>query len=128
MFGAVLTVGLVIQNAESVIRGYKGATLYAEPATRVLEDLELADNVELVVRGGDDGSGGAAFVGVGAGGAASHCSSQERKANEKSTLVPRWVTQCAEKRGVVPRQYAAGTGEGSTRRKVHRHPCELGTN
>jgi hypothetical protein len=36
----LLSVGLTKQNAESVIRGYKGPTLYTEPAARALEDFE----------------------------------------------------------------------------------------
>jgi hypothetical protein len=75
VFGAVLaysrkllSVGLAKQNAESVIRGYKGATLYAEPAARLLEDLELADVVDLVSvdRGADAGAGVRAGGGDGA--------------------------------------------------------------
>ena len=62
--------GLAKQNAEAVIRGYKGASLYAEPGARALEDLELADDTELVQAGrgaGADGGGGADRGDVGAG-------------------------------------------------------------
>ena len=47
----MLSAGLAKQNAEAVARGYKGATLYAEPAARALEDLELTDVTELVRAG-----------------------------------------------------------------------------
>ena len=47
----MLSVGLAKQNAEAVARGYKGATLYTEPAARALEDLELTDVTELVQAG-----------------------------------------------------------------------------
>ena len=47
----MLSVGLAKQNAEAVTRGYTGATLYAEPAARVLEDLESADVTEFVREG-----------------------------------------------------------------------------
>ena len=47
----MLSVGLAKQNAEAVARGYKGATLYTEPAARALEDLELTDVTELVRAG-----------------------------------------------------------------------------
>ena len=64
----LLSVALAKQNAESVIRGYKGATLYAEPAAHLLEDLELADVVDLVSvdRGADAGAGVRAGGGAGA--------------------------------------------------------------
>ena len=64
----LLSVGLAQQTAESVIRGYKGATLYAEPAAHLLEDLELADVVDLVSvdRGADAGAGVQAGGGDGA--------------------------------------------------------------
>jgi len=64
----LLSVGLAEQTAESVIRGYKGDTLYAEPAAHLLEDLELADVVDLVSvdRGADAGAGARAGGGAGA--------------------------------------------------------------
>jgi hypothetical protein len=65
VFGAVLlrsrrmlSVGLAKQNAEAVIRGYKGATLYTEPAARTLEVLEPVDTAELVQTGRGAGAGG----------------------------------------------------------------------
>merc|ERR1719199_1523163 len=54
VFGAVLlrsrrmlSVGLAKQNAEAVTRGYKSATLYAEPTARVMLDLVLSSLVVL---------------------------------------------------------------------------------
>jgi hypothetical protein len=65
VFGAVLlrsrrmlSVGLAKQNAEAVTRGYKGATLYTEPAAQTLEVLELVDATELVQAGRGAGAGG----------------------------------------------------------------------
>jgi hypothetical protein len=64
-------VGLAKQNAESVIRGYKGATLYMEPAARALGDMELVVVTEPVqaghgagagAGGGDGADGGAGVV------------------------------------------------------------------
>jgi hypothetical protein len=40
-------VGLAKHNAEAVIRGYKGATLYAGPSDTVLENLEVLAVVDL---------------------------------------------------------------------------------
>jgi hypothetical protein len=61
----LLSVSLAKQNAESVIRGYKAATLCAEPAAHVLEHLELVDVLEVVsagrVAGGGAGAGAAKF-------------------------------------------------------------------
>jgi hypothetical protein len=81
-FGAVLansrkllSAGLAKQNAEAVIRGYKGATLYADPGDAVLEGLEGAAVVDFALGGagagagvGDGDAGG--DVGDGAGSAA----------------------------------------------------------
>jgi hypothetical protein len=43
---------------QAVIRGYKGATLYTEPAAQTLEDLELVGATEPVRAGGGAGAGG----------------------------------------------------------------------
>jgi hypothetical protein len=81
-FGAVLansrkllSAGLAKQNAEAVIRGYKGATLYADPGDAVLEGLEGAAVVDFALGGAGAGAGGGdgaagGDVGGGAGSAA----------------------------------------------------------
>ena len=58
------------QNAEAVIRGYKGATLYANPGGAELEGLEGAAVVDFALGGAGAGAGGGGAAGGDVGGGA----------------------------------------------------------
>ena len=64
----MLSAGLAKQNSEAVIRGYKGATLYADPGGAELESLEGTAVVDFALGGAGAGAGGGGAAGGGVGG------------------------------------------------------------